>query len=140
MCVPKMWLLGSQSTCIVSFGFPTMSVPILEDLSTLLFPQTLLFTSQSRYLFLLEWLLSSLNVLSRIIHPPPPFLILGYDKWRCYDYSPLLVRMGVHAPNQVKNDRRGLLEVFKLVQSYSALGPKLGPEVSGLRLEVQEWG
>ena len=36
--------LGLQSICIVSFGFPTMSGPMLGNLSTLLFPQTLLFT------------------------------------------------------------------------------------------------
>ena len=66
--------LGSQSICIVGFGFPTMGGLILGDPSTLLFPQTLLFTSQSRYISLFEWLLSSLNVLSRITNPP--FLIL----------------------------------------------------------------
>ena len=66
--------LGSQSIYIVGFGFPTMGGPILGDLSKLLFPQTLFFTSQSHYLSLLEWLLFSLNVLSKITNPP--FLIL----------------------------------------------------------------
>ena len=61
--------LDSQSICIVGFGFPTMGGPILRDPDTLLFPQTLLFASQSRYLSLLEWLLSSLNVLSSLTNP-----------------------------------------------------------------------
>ena len=37
--------LDSQSICIVGFGFPTKSDPMLGSLETLLFPQTLLFTS-----------------------------------------------------------------------------------------------
>ena len=45
LCVPKIQLLGSQSICIVGFGFPTMGDPMLENLSILLFPPTLLFTS-----------------------------------------------------------------------------------------------
>ena len=36
--------LGSQSICIVGFGFPIMGGPMLDNLSTLMFPQTLLFT------------------------------------------------------------------------------------------------
>ena len=61
--------LGSQSICIVSFGFPAMGGPILENPNVLMFPQTPLFTSQSRSPSLLEWLLFSLNVLSRIANP-----------------------------------------------------------------------
>ena len=33
--------LGSQSICIVGFGFPTMGCPMLGHLSTLLFPPNL---------------------------------------------------------------------------------------------------
>ena len=46
--------LGSQSICIVSFEFSTLGGTILGDPSTLLFPQTLPFTSQNRSVSLLE--------------------------------------------------------------------------------------
>ena len=46
--------LSSQSICIVDFGFPTMGGPMLGNLSTLLFPQTFLFTSESHYLSFFE--------------------------------------------------------------------------------------
>ena len=65
---------GSQFICIVCFRFPTVSGPTLRDPSTLLFPQTLLFTSQSHYLSFLEWLFFSLIDLSKIANPF--FLIL----------------------------------------------------------------
>ena len=58
--------LGSQSICIVGFGFPTMGGPMLGNLSTPLFPQTLLFTSQSHFLSFSAWLFFSLPILSRI--------------------------------------------------------------------------
>ena len=74
MAVGVNFYLGSQSTCIVGFEFPAMGGPILGNLSTLLFPQTLLFISQSRSPSFLEWLIFSLNVLSRITNPL--FLIL----------------------------------------------------------------
>ena len=45
MAVGVNFYLGSQSTCIVGFEFPAMGGPILGNLSTLLFPQTLLFIS-----------------------------------------------------------------------------------------------
>ena len=43
--------------------------PMLGSPGTLLFPQTLLFTSQNHYLSFLEWLLSSLPILSGIANP-----------------------------------------------------------------------
>ena len=46
--------LGSLFICIVGFGFPTMGGPMLGNLSTLLFPQTFLFTSESHYLSFFE--------------------------------------------------------------------------------------
>ena len=42
--------LGSQSICIVGFGFPTMVGPMHSNLNTLLFSQTLLSTSESHSL------------------------------------------------------------------------------------------
>ena len=45
MAVGLNFYLGSQSICIVGFGFPTMGGRMLCNLSALLFPQTLLFTS-----------------------------------------------------------------------------------------------
>ena len=63
--------LSSQSICIVGFEFPTMGGPMLGNLSTLLSSQTLLSTSQSRSPSFLEWLLFSLNVLTRL--PTPSF-------------------------------------------------------------------
>ena len=44
--------LGSQSICIVGFGFSTTGGPMLGNLDTLLFRQTLLFTSESLPFFL----------------------------------------------------------------------------------------
>ena len=61
--------LGSLSICIVGFGFPIMGGPMLGNLSTLLFPPTLLFTSKSHYLSFFEWLCFSLPVFSRITNP-----------------------------------------------------------------------
>ena len=42
--------LGSQSICIVGFGFPIKGDSMLGSPGTLLFPQKLLFTSQNCYL------------------------------------------------------------------------------------------
>ena len=56
LCVPKIWLLGPTFTwarnlfVFVGFGFPTMDDPMLCNLSTLLLPPTLLFTSLSHHL------------------------------------------------------------------------------------------
>ena len=88
--------LGSQSICIMGFGFPTMGGPMLRDLSTLLFPQTLLFTSQSCYLSLFRVVALSSQFSLQGYQPPIPhslLLFIGWDK--CYDYSFLLVQMGV---------------------------------------------
>ena len=65
--------LDSQSICIVGFGFPTKGGPMLGSPGPLLFPQTLLFTSQNHYLSFLEWLLSSPPSLSRIANPHSSF-------------------------------------------------------------------
>ena len=46
--------LGSQSICIVGFGFPTMGGPMLGNLSTLMFPQTPFSLPQSHSLFSLN--------------------------------------------------------------------------------------
>ena len=88
--------LSSQSICIVGFGFPTMGGPMLGDPSTLLFPQTLLFTSQSCYLSLFRVVALSSQFSLQSYQPPIPhslLLFIGWDK--CYDYSFLLVQMGV---------------------------------------------
>ena len=45
--------LGSQSICIVDFGFPTMGDPMLSNPNALLFPYILLFISQSHSFSLL---------------------------------------------------------------------------------------
>ena len=45
---------GSQSICIMGFGFPIRGGPSLGYLNMLRFPQTFLFTSQSHYLSFLE--------------------------------------------------------------------------------------
>ena len=61
--------LGSQFFCIVGFWFPINSGPMLGSPGTLLFLQTLLFTSQNHRLFFSEWLLSPLPILSSIANP-----------------------------------------------------------------------
>ena len=61
--------LSSQSICIMGFGFPTKGDPMLGSPGTLLFPQTLFFSSLNHYLSFVEWLLSSLPILFRIANP-----------------------------------------------------------------------
>ena len=55
------------------------------------------FTSQRHSLFLLVW--SLFFSIFSLDFPTSSFplipLFMALDKWRCYDYSPLLVRMGV---------------------------------------------
>ena len=45
-----------------------------------------------------------------------------------------------NAPDQVRSDCGGLLEIFKLARLIPTLGLKLGPEASESRLKIQEWG
>ena len=75
--VPKVWLLGLISTwarnlfVLWAFGFPTMGGPMLGNLDTPRFTQTILSTSQSY--FLSEWLLFSFILLSRVTYPISSF-------------------------------------------------------------------
>ena len=63
--------------------------------NALLIPQTPPpFTSQSHSLFLLVWSLFFSPDFPTSSSPLIP-LFMTLDKWRCYDYSPLLMRMGV---------------------------------------------
>ena len=169
--------LGSQSICIVGFGFLTMGGPILGNLSTLLFPPTLLFTSQSHYLSFFEWLCFSLPVLSRIANP---FFLIHFSQLQArisggvMITSPYQCEWGLipsfqsgyfvgkggsdigtnshlqkparqqcyqrhyraaerkaspsnNAPDQVRNDRGGLLEVFKSTHSHLSSWAQIGP-------------
>ena len=52
------------------------------------------FTSRSHSLFLLVWSLFFSPDFPTSSSPLIP-LFMALDKWRCYDYSPLLMRMGV---------------------------------------------
>ena len=114
--------LGSQSICIMGFGFPTMGGPMLRDLSTLLFPQTLLFTSQSCYLSLFRVVALSSQFSLQGYQPPIPhsfLLFIGWDKWRCYDYSFLLVRMGVQFHHLKMDALSGKVEVaLELIPTF----------------------
>ena len=71
--------LGSQSICIMGFGFPTMGGSMLRSPNTPLFPQIPLFTSHSCSPSFLEWSLFSLNILSRIASPFFSFSFLIYS-------------------------------------------------------------
>ena len=61
--------LDLQSIWIMGFGFPTIGGSMLSSPNTFLFPQTPLLNSQSWSLSPLEWLISSLSVLSKIANP-----------------------------------------------------------------------
>ena len=90
--------LGSQLICIMGLEFPTMGGPVLRDPSTLSWFYTPFSLPHKAAPFsLLVWSRFSFSFLSRIANPTSPLILLfiALDKWSCYDYSPLLVRIGV---------------------------------------------
>ena len=130
LCVPKIWLLGLTSTwahnlfVFVGFGFPTMGDPMLGNLSTLLFPPTLLFTSLSHYLTFSNGcsflLLFSPELPTLIPHYLP--LFIGQDEWRCHDYFPSLVWMGIQFHHLKVDAQSGKVEVaLELIPTFKSL-------------------
>ena len=71
--------LGSQSICIVGFGFPTIGGSMLGSPNTLPFPKIPPLNSQSCSLSPSNWLFFSLSILSRIANPLFPIESLIYS-------------------------------------------------------------
>ena len=147
--VPKIWLLGSTSTwahnLFVLWALGFLLWVVLCSVTQIYS----LFLNSSHYLSKLSPF--SLRVVARFflmfspISPTPIphslLIFIGQDEWRCYDYSPLLVWMGVQFHHHKVDAPSGKVGVaWELIPtSKKPLGSDVLKGTTGQSSTGQKW-